>query len=220
LAKASLSPEKIDAIGVTGYGRTILGEKLKANLIQDEITVCAKGATFLAKKTEGYTTIVDIGGGDNKAVTTYDGVPDSFTVGGVCAGASGRFLEVAANRLGVNIEKFGELAIQGDPSKVPMNAYCIVFGMQDIVTSMAEGAHKEDVAAAACHSVAEQFFEQQMQDIEVREPIIQVGTTSLNIGLVRAMESVTKRKILVPKYSPYAGAIGAALLASGVKFFE
>jgi len=36
---------------------------------------------------------------------------------------------------------------------------------------------------AACHSVAEQVYEQQLQEVEVKEPVIMVGGTSLIEGL-------------------------------------
>jgi len=201
-------------VGVTGYGRHLLSQKLKAKIAMDEITVCAKGATFLAEQFTGDATIIDIGGNDNKAINTHDGIPYNFSVGGICAGASGRFLEVVAARLGVSVNELGELALRGDPNNVKMNSYCIVFGIQDIVAALAAGARKEDVAAAACLSVAEQFFEQQLQEIEVRQPLIEVGGTSLNRGLVKAIEKVTHSQVKVPPYSQFAGAVGAAVLAS------
>lgn len=203
-----------DPVGVTGYGRRILCGKLNARVAMDEITIGAKGATYLSNQQTGDATIVDIGGNDNKAITTHDGIPDGFTVGGVCAGASGRFLELAANRMGLGIDELGELALRGDPEKVKMNAYCVVFGIQDIVAALAAGMSKADVAAAACNSVSEQFFEQQLQEIEIRPPLIQVGGTSLNKGLVKALELVTGKRVMVPAYSHYAGAVGAAVLAS------
>jgi putative methanogenesis marker protein 15 len=203
-----------DPVGVTGYGRYLLSQKLKARIAMDEITVCAKGATFLTGLFSGDATIIDIGGNDNKAISIHDGIPYNFTVGGICAGASGRFLEVVAARLGVSVSELGELALRGDPNKVRMNAYCIVFGIQDLVAALAAGARKEDVAAAACFSVAEQFFQQQLQEIEVRQPIIEVGGTSLNRGLVKAIEKVVHSQVKVPPYSQFAGAVGAAVLAS------
>jgi activator of 2-hydroxyglutaryl-CoA dehydratase len=33
-----------------------------------------------------------------------------------------------------------------------MNSYCSIFGIQDLVTSLASGHTIQDVAAAACHS--------------------------------------------------------------------
>lgn len=216
LAEAGVKYEQLEGIGTTGYGRFTLGKKFNAKLVQEELTVNSKGAVWLAGKQKGEATIIDIGGMDNKAITVRDGIPDNFTMGGICAGASGRFLEMTAKRLKVEITELGALADQGDHGKVKMNSYCSVFGIQDLVTSLAAGNTLADVASAACHSVAEQIYEQQLQEIEVRHPIIQVGGTSLISGLVTAMEHTLGQRPIVPKDSQYIGAVGAALLASGL----
>ena len=216
LAEAGVRLEQLEGIGTTGYGRYTLGKKFKAKLVQEELTVNSKGAVWLAGKQKGEATIIDIGGMDNKAITVRDGIPDNFTMGGICAGASGRFLEMTAKRLKVEITELGALADQGDHGKVKMNSYCSVFGIQDLVTSLAAGNTLADVASAACHSVAEQIYEQQLQEIEVRHPIIQVGGTSLISGLVTAMEHTLGQRPIVPQDSQYIGAVGAALLASGL----
>ena len=54
--------------------------------------------------------------------------------------------------------------MKGMGKTVPMNSYCIVFGTQSLVNALAAGSSPEDVAAAACQSVAEQVFEQQLQE--------------------------------------------------------
>lgn len=216
LAEAGVRLEQLEGIGTTGYGRFTLGKKFNAKLVQEELTVNSKGAVWLAGRQKGEATIIDIGGMDNKAITVRDGIPDNFTMGGICAGASGRFLEMTAKRLKVEITELGALADQGDHGKVKMNSYCSVFGIQDLVTSLAAGNTLADVASAACHSVAEQIYEQQLQEIEVRQPIIQVGGTSLISGLVTAMEHTLGQRPIVPKDSQYIGAVGAALLSSGL----
>ncbi|MDO9627271.1 MAG: methanogenesis marker 15 protein [Methanobacteriaceae archaeon] len=209
--------DDIDGMGVTGYGRLTIGKKMGAELIQEELSVNSKGAVYLAGHQKGEATVLDIGGMDNKVITVNDGIPDNFTMGGICAGASGRFLEITARRLGADISELGPLAIKGDYHKALLNSYCIVFGIQDLVTSLAAGGSKEDVAAAACHSVAEQVYEQQLQEIDVREPLIQVGGTSLIEGLVEAVSDVLGGiNVIVPEYSQYIGAVGSALLVSGI----
>jgi putative methanogenesis marker protein 15 len=209
--------EDVDGVGVTGYGRLTIGKHLNAGLIQEELSVNSKGAVYLAGHQKGEATVLDIGGMDNKVITVNNGIPDNFTMGGICAGASGRFLEITARRLGVDISELGPLALKGDYKKALLNSYCIVFGIQDLVTSLAAGGSKEDVAAAACYSVAEQVYEQQLQEIDVREPLIQVGGTSLIEGLVEAVSTILGGiEVLVPEYSQYIGAVGSALLVSGL----
>ena len=215
LSAAGVKRDDLQAIGTTGYGRFLVGEHLKADLIQEELTVNSKGAVFLADTQRGPSTVIDIGGMDNKAISVQDGIPGTFTMGGICAGASGRFLEMTSKRLGVDITELGPLAMKGLSRNVPMNSYCIVFGTQSLVNALAAGSSPEDVAAAACHSVAEQVFEQQLQEVDIKDPVIMVGGTSLIQGLVRAMGDLLQTEIVVPHHSQYIGAVGSALLASG-----
>src|SRR5271157_294602 len=217
LEMANVKREELNGLGTTGYGRFLVGKHYNADLIQEELTVNSKGAVYLANLQKGPATVIDIGGMDNKAISVMDGIPGSFTMGGICAGASGRFLEQSANRLGVDIADLGALAVKGNHQNVMMNSYCIVFGTQSLINSLSLGKSREDVAAAACYSVAEQVFEQQLQEVEVKKPVIMVGGSSLNIGLVKAMGDLLKMEIVVPPYSQYIGAVGAALLVSGLR---
>lgn len=216
LKQAGYELKDLEAIGTTGYGRYSLGKHYDAKLVQEELTVNSKGAVWLADWQRGEATILDIGGMDNKAITVRDGVPDNFTMGGICAGASGRFLEMVARRMEIDIEELGPLAMKGDWRNAKMNSYCSIFGIQDLVTQLSEGKTFEDVAAAACHSVAEQVYEQQLQEIDVRRPIIQVGGTSLITGLVKAVGEMLGEMPIVPPDSQYIGAVGGALLSSGM----
>jgi len=215
LKEAGVEMKQIEAMGVTGYGRFLLGKHFNAKLVQEELTVNSKGAVWLADRQKGEATILDIGGMDNKAITVRDGIPDNFTMGGICAGASGRFLEMTTKRLKIDIEDLGKLADKGNWRNAKMNSYCSVFGIQDLVSTLGEGKSFEDVAAAACHSVAEQVYEQQLQEIDIRRPVIQVGGTSLISGLVTAVGEVIGEKPIVPPHSQYIGALGGALLSSG-----
>lgn len=215
MKEAGITRDEIQALGVTGYGRFLIGEKFGAGLIQEEITVNSKGAVYLAGHQKGPATVIDIGGMDNKAISVQDGIPGMFTMGGICAGASGRFLEMTSKRLGVDITELGALAVKGMQKNVEMNSYCIVFGIQSLVNSLAKGSSAEDVAAAACYSVVEQVFEQQLQEVEVKEPLIMVGGSALIEGVPRAMEELLQIKVTVPPYAQYIGAVGSALLASG-----
>jgi putative methanogenesis marker protein 15 len=196
LKESGISRDQIQAVGTTGYGRFLVGQHIGADLIQEELTVNSKGAVYLADAQHGPSTVIDIGGMDNKAISVQDGIPGTFTMGGICAGASGRFLELTAKRLGVDITELGPLAMKG-------------------MSREAAGSSREDVAAAACHSVAEQVFEQQLQEVDIKDPVIMVGGTSLIQGLIRAMGDLLQTEIVVPHHSQYIGAVGSALLASG-----
>ncbi|MDD1654387.1 MAG: methanogenesis marker 15 protein, partial [Methanomicrobiales archaeon] len=113
LSEAGVKRDEIQAVGTTGYGRYLVGEHIHADLIQEELTVNSKGAVYLADHQHGPCTVIDIGGMDNKAITVHDGIPGTFTMGGICAGASGRFLEMTSKRLGIEITELGPLAMKG-----------------------------------------------------------------------------------------------------------
>ena len=127
----------------------MVGKDFNADLVQEELTVNSKGAVYLANKQHGPATVIDIGGMDNKAITVMDGIPGTFTMGGICAGASGRFLEMTAKRLGVDITELGPLAMKGMGGRVPMNSYCIVFGTQSLAKTMSPG-HTESLLFPRC----------------------------------------------------------------------
>jgi putative methanogenesis marker protein 15 len=214
---AGMKREDIEALGTTGYGRHAVGEHFKADLVQEELTVNSKAAMYLAGIEKGEAMIIDIGGMDNKIITANEGIPDNFTMGGICAGASGRFLEMVARRLGVDVVEIGKLALEGDYSNVKTDSYCIVFGIQDLVSALSSGARREDVAAAACHSVVEQVKEQLLQEIDLRHPAIEVGGTALIEGVPVAMNDVLGFDVIVPRYPQYIGAVGGALLSSSFR---
>ena len=219
MKQAGISGNEVDAIGVTGHGRELVGDHVKADLNLEEVSVVSKGAALLAKRHKGDATVIDIGGMNNKLVLMRDGIATSFSLGGICGGSSGRFLEVASHRLDVDISELGQLAMKSQSKKekkFDLQSYCMVFGIQSLVVALASGIKPEDVAAAACRSVAEQVYETMIQEMEVRPPVIFVGGVSLVEGVKREFEDMLGVEIIVPPYSQYAGAVGIATLASGV----
>ena len=219
LKEAGIPAKQVDAIGVTGHGRELVSEHVKADLNLEEVSVGSKGAALLAKRHKGDATVIDIGGMNNKLMLMRDGIVTSFSLGGICGGSSGRFLEVASHRLDVDITELGKLALKSKTKtkeRFDLQSYCMVFGIQSLVVALASGIKREDVAAAACRSVTEQVYETMIQEMEVRPPVIFVGGVSLVEGVKREFEDMLGVEIIVPPYSQYAGAVGMATLVSGV----
>ncbi|MEM4602761.1 MAG: DUF2112 family protein [Candidatus Nezhaarchaeales archaeon] len=212
LKMAGVSVKQLDAIAVTGYGRLKASEIFPQAFVIDDVNSSALGAVLLS----GYDNclVLDIGGTDNKAIEVRNLRPVSFSLGGICAGASGKFLEVTALRLGVSIDEFGEMALKGLASgRTVLNAYCALFGLRDAVALLAKGVDKHEVAAAVCRSIAEQVLQQLLSEVRLVNPIVHVGGTSLVKGLSEALREVTGLNVVVPKYSQFAGAVGAAAMA-------
>ncbi len=215
LKEAGIPENAVEAVGVTGHGRELVGEHLRADLNLEEVSVVSKGAALLSKCHKGDATVIDMGGMNNKLILMRDGIANTFNLGGICAGSSGRFLEIAARRLDADITELGRLATDSK-ERYELQSYCMVFGIQALVVALASGVKREDVAAAACRSVAEQVYDNQIQEMELRPPIIFVGGVSLIEGVKQEFENMLGVEIIVPPYSQYAGAVGMATLVSGV----
>ena len=235
--EAGVLVKEVDAIGVTGHGSELVSEAVNARLKLEEVSVVSKGAAMLSGRHKGDATVIDIGGMNNKLMLMREGIVTSFTFGGICGGSSGRFLEVASHRLDVAITELGALATRSEAKakvggaremergnakrnknnmRFDLQSYCMVFGIQSLVVALSSGITREDVAAAACRSVAEQVYETMIQEIGVRPPVIFVGGVSRVEGVKREFEDMLGVEIIVPPYSQYAGAVGIATLVSGV----
>lgn len=220
--EAGVQVNEVDAIGVTGHGSELVSKDVTATLKLEEVSVVSKGAAMLSGRHKGDATVIDIGGMNNKLMLMREGIVTGFTFGGICGGSSGRFLEIASHRLDVTITELGQLAIKVERGNTDKNlrfdlqSYCMVFGIQSLVVALSSGVTREDVAAAACRSVAEQVYETMIQEIGIRPPVIFVGGVSLIEGVKREFEDMLGVEIIVPPYSQYAGAVGIATLVSGV----
>ena len=80
-----------------GSGRQTPG----ADLIREETTVNSKGAVYLADHQRGASTVIDIGGMDNKAIQRHRRHTGNLRDGRYMRRCKRRFLEMTAKRLGV-----------------------------------------------------------------------------------------------------------------------
>ena len=83
----------------TGYGRTSSMDGI-ADKQMSELSCHAKGAYFLFPKVH---TVIDIGGQDVKVLRVEDGVMTNFQMNDKCAAGTGRFLDVMARVLEVEV---------------------------------------------------------------------------------------------------------------------
>ena len=104
LAEAGLRREDIAMITATGYGRNSFAE---ADLIISELSAHAIGAAAFFP---GVRTVIDIGGQDAKVLRlTEAGVLDNFVMNDKCAAGTGRFLEVMARILELDVTQLGDM---------------------------------------------------------------------------------------------------------------
>jgi predicted CoA-substrate-specific enzyme activase len=209
LAQAGLDRSAVSKIVSTGYGRNSVKF---ADKTFTEIMAHAAGAFFLNPKTK---TIIDIGGQDSKAMTLDEkGKVKNFVMNDKCAAGTGRFLEVMARALEVNLDEFGAMSLQSDkPSKI--SSLCTVFAESEVISLIARGEKRPDIIAGIHESIASRVSSM-LARVGVQEPVMMSGGVARNAGVVDALEKKLRVKIEVSAYAQVNGAVGAALLAASL----
>ena len=204
LNKADLAFESVNYIVATGYGRINVPF---ADKQVTEITCHAKGVASFFPDAK---TIIDIGGQDSKGIKVDNGRPIDFVMNDKCAAGSGRFLEITADALGINIEEMGELALQSTNPALISNI-CTIFAEQEVVDKLAEGVPLKDLIAGILESLANRVS-RMVKRLNVEEDVVITGGVAKNAGLVKALSDKLGYHVSVPPEPLLTGAVGAALL--------
>ncbi len=200
----------IKGVCTTGSGRYLTGDFIGADVVKNEITAQARGASIIDSRVD---TIFEIGGQDSKYISLEEGAIVDFEMNKVCAAGTGSFLEEQAEKLGVNIKK--EFARKALNAKIPcaMGERCTVFIETDIVSNQQKGASCEDLLAGLSYSIVHNYLNKVVMDKKVGNHIFFQGGTAFNDSVVAAFEAVTGKKIIVPDNHEVTGALGCALIA-------
>jgi predicted CoA-substrate-specific enzyme activase len=208
LRKAGLKPSDIRYIVATGYGRN-LAVSTFANEKITEITCHSRGAKFLFPKCH---TVIDIGGQDSKVIRLNDaGRVLKFTMNDKCAAGTGRFLEVMADALEIELEEMGELSLKSK-SRVQITSTCTVFAESEVISLIASGGNPVDIVAGLHEAIAKRISGL-VKQVGAERDIVMTGGVAKNIGVVKALEKEIKHSVCVPSEPQIVGAIGAALMA-------
>lgn len=206
IREIDMSMEAIDAVVSTGYGRNSVDFADKAIT---EITCHGTGAHFIDPEIR---FIVDVGGQDSKVIRIDEtGRVLDFAMNDKCAAGTGRFLEVMARALEVDLDAFGPLSLQADePSKI--SSICTVFAESEVISLISKGETRENIIAGI-HDAAASRISAMARRVGIVEPVMMTGGVAKNIGAVRALETRLETPIRVSHYAQVNGAIGAAILA-------
>jgi len=206
LETSGVSRDQISSIVATGYGRIAIDY---AQRQVTEISCYAKGMNHLHPEVR---TIIDIGGQDSKAISvTPDGRVADFLMNDKCAAGTGRFLEVMAKALELDIEQLGEFSLMAkEPHQV--SSTCTVFAESEVVTLVAEGVNREDIVAGLHSAIAKRTMSM-VKRLGLVAPVAMAGGVAKNKGVVSALEAELGERLIVPQEPQIVGALGAALLA-------
>lgn len=206
LTDNSVDREDVTAIVATGYGRAAVSI---ADTTITEITCHAAGVCRLVPEAK---TIIDIGGQDSKLLRLDgDGKVRDFAMNDRCAAGTGRFLEVVAQRLGVELDSLGNLAAKSD-SPAAISSMCVVFAETEITGLLADGKAAEDIVAGVQAAIASRIVSMAGRNINL--PVIFTGGVAKVSGMDAALQTALGKNITVSPDPQMTGALGAAILAS------
>ena len=206
LANAGIESSQVDCIIATGYGRNSVTFADKAIT---EITCHAAGAHYL---NPDIRSIIDIGGQDSKAIVINEkGKVIDFAMNDKCAAGTGRFLEVMARALEVNLDEFGNMSLKAD-NAASISSLCTVFAESEVISLISKGENRQNIIAGIHESIASRVVAMGNR-IGLRDPVMMTGGVAKNIGVVRALEKKINTSISVSENAQVTGAIGAGLIA-------
>ncbi|MGC8937564.1 MAG: acyl-CoA dehydratase activase, partial [Thermodesulfovibrio sp.] len=159
-------------------------------------------------------TIIEIGGEDSKLVfLDKKGRIKDFSLNSICAAGTGSFLEQQAERLGLTIEQFSELATKSErPSKIA--GRCSVFAKSDMIHLQQIATPLEDIIAGLCFALARNFKATMFKGRSIEKEVAFQGGVAANRGMIKAFKKVLGiNEILIPEHFEVTGAIGAAIKA-------
>jgi predicted CoA-substrate-specific enzyme activase len=198
----------VTRVVATGYGRNSVGF---ADRTVTEITCHAAGAHFADPTVR---CVIDIGGQDSKAIAMDDrGRVRDFVMNDKCAAGTGRFLEVMARALEVDLDAFGAMALAAD-RPAAISSLCTVFAESEVISLIARGEARANIIAGIHDAIASRVAAMARR-VGVDPPVMMTGGVALNPGVVRSLERQLGHAVRVTAQAQVNGAVGAALLAAG-----
>ncbi len=193
----------------TGYGRKRAQAVGGVDAQVTEITCHAKGACHFFP---GTRTILDIGGQDTKGIRiTESGDVENFVMNDKCAAGTGRFLEVMARALEVDLDDLGALSMESDqPTEI--SSFCTVFGESEVISHVANGVEVKNIIHGLHDSISGRAVGI-LKRVGIESEVTMSGGVSRNIGMRNEIEKKLGQIMNVSEDSQIIGALGAALIA-------
>lgn len=206
LDKAGLKREDIERIVSTGYGRVSIDF---ADENVTEISCHGKGAHYFNPKIR---TILDIGGQDSKGIRlNEEGEVVDFVMNDKCAAGTGRFLEMIARSLEIDIDELGPIALKSTED-IEITSMCSVFAESEVISLIANNKEKADIANGICNAIAGKACSL-MKRVGMEGDYMMTGGVAKNPGVVRALEEKIGAKLYICEEPEIVGATGAAVYA-------
>ncbi len=207
LTTASAKVHDIQGIVGTGYGRVSLS---LADTTVTELSCHALGAHRINRDIR---MVIDIGGQDSKVIhLDQDGNMVDFVMNDKCAAGTGKFLEMVARTLDLDMDTLSDIHFKGaQPCKI--NSMCVVFVESEIISLIARGESAADIVSGVNHAFANRIGNMAKR-LGLKEQCVFTGGVAKNRGLKDALTKYLGTSLTPLDIDPQLnGALGAAVLA-------
>jgi len=207
---------------ITGSGRELLSSALELPTI-NEITAHAVGARSV---NPDIRTIIEIGGQDSKYIRMEppsDGETPRipvFRMNEICAAGTGAFLDEQAQRLGIGVEDFGNIALQSR-RPAPIAGRCAVFAKTDMIHQAQDGAPLDDILLGLAFALVRNYLATLVKGDSIVPLVSLQGGVMANSAVVHAFRvslGIKPEEILIPPHFKNLGAFGCAIIAQKRSF--
>jgi len=207
IVKEYLKNKPVKMVVATGYGRYMIEEALSCPVIS-EIKAHAKGAYFYAPDAD---IVIDLGGQDSKVIKLdKQGGFIDFRMNDKCAAGTGKFLEIAANRMGLSLEEFSKLGFKAD-KELSISSMCAVFAESEVISLIAKKESAANICYGVHDSIASRLASMAKKFAIQSEHIVFTGGGALNPFLRHLLSKKLGKDIIIPEHPQLIGSIGAAL---------
>ena len=156
-----------------------------ADITLTEIICHGAGAHFFNPEIRG---VIDVGGQDCKAILLNDqGQVEDFAMNDKCAAGTGRFFEVMANTLELDIDQLGPLGLTAD-NPCPISSICTVFAESEVISLIAARQSRPNIIAGILQAAAVRVAGLAAR-ANLKKPVMMTGGAAKNPGLVNALEN-------------------------------
>ena len=207
LKAAKLSLSDVSHVTATGSGMDLAPN---SNSTISMMGADAQAGVYLFPKAR---TIIDVGAEEARAVKCDDnGIMMDFVVNERCAAGAGAFIEAMARALEVKLQDMGPLSLKAERAS-SINASCVIFGESDVVTLIHRQESKPEIARAIFDAMADRISSM-VHRVGVNPDVVLLGGVARDVGFVASLKRKLGVEVLIPEFPEYAGALGAALVAS------
>jgi predicted CoA-substrate-specific enzyme activase len=209
LDTVKMTPSGVNKVIATGQGKNDV--KFADSTVVEPVAA-ARAAAWLYPSAR---SVVDVGCDQARAMN-FDakGNVTGVVLNQKCAAGIGMFLTSLARMMGMTIDEMSRISVNPE-GKSSVNERCCCFAEMDTHSMLLNGTPKKDIIQARFVAAAIRINSMLNEKITLEKDVVLIGGVAKNIGVVHALKKHSGIDFLIPEQPEFAGALGAAIIATG-----